>query len=84
MKTFRQHGRAIADLSRAPRTIEVAVTVVRTAGDKAILVNDGTRNVCLPLSQIVFEGYEAGELPLDGVTCTIHMPEWLAKNERLI
>jgi len=59
-----------------PELTEVSVIVKHTTA-KAVLVNDGAKDVWLPLSQITIHD--------DGGTAkVVTLPEWLAKDKGLI
>ncbi len=61
--------------------IDVAVTFKR-ATDAAICVNDGDRDIWLPLSQI--ESDEDLRTADEGDALELLVPEWLAKENGLI
>lgn len=49
----------------------------RAETDRAIRINDGTKDVWLPKSQLE-------NIEMDGFIVTITMPEWLAHDKELI
>lgn len=60
--------------------IEVSVTFKRET-DRAILINDGDKDIWLPKSQC---SIDAEDFPEDGETCELLVAEWLAKEKGLI
>jgi len=59
---------------------EVAVTMKRET-ERAVLINDGDRDHWLPKSQIEAED---GEFPEAGVSFTLRVAAWLAKDKGII
>ena len=64
---------------RDPEMIDVTVTFKHIT-DRAVLVNDGDKDVWLPLSQIDYSFLD----PEPGDTLELLVPEWLAKEKGLI
>lgn len=65
---------------RNDEKIEVSVTFKHET-DRAVLINDGDKDIWLPKSQIEIEG---GEFPEEGEACELLVAEWLAKDKGLI
>lgn len=65
---------------RGAEKIEVSVTFKHET-DRAVLINDGDKDIWLPKSQIDIEG---GEFPEEGEACELLVAEWLAKEKGLI
>jgi len=57
--------------------VDIACLVIHET-DKGVFINDGTRKVWLPKSQV-----EVAPNP-DGKTAVVTMPEWLALENKLI
>lgn len=66
---------------REAEMIDVTVTFKR-ATDKALLVNDGDRDIWLPLSQVKCD--EDLRTADEGDVLELLVPEWLAKEKGLI
>jgi len=64
---------------REVEKIEVAVTFKRIT-DRAVLVNDGDKDVWLPLSQVEYDFCDTEP----GEAIEITVPEWIAKDKGLI
>lgn len=70
--------------NEAPMT-EFAGTIVDFLGNREIVINDGSRNVRLPLILLqFFKGEVEIGRPDVGATYDVHLPEWLAFREGLI
>lgn len=63
---------------RDAEKIEVSVTFQRET-DRAVLINDGDKDIWLPKSQI-----EIDDLLEEGEPCKVLVAEWLAKEKGLI
>jgi hypothetical protein len=64
---------------REVEKIEVAVTFKHIT-DRAVLVNDGDKDVWLPLSQVEYDFCDTEP----GEAIEIIVPEWIAKDKGLI
>lgn len=64
---------------RNDEKIEVAVTFKHIT-DRAVLVNDGDKDVWLPLSQVEYDFCDTEP----GEAIEIVVPEWIAKDKGLI
>ena len=64
---------------RNDEKIEVSVTFKHIT-DRAVLVNDGDKDVWLPLSQVEYDFCDTEP----GETIEILVPEWIAKNKGLL
>ena len=64
---------------REAETIEVSVTFKRFTAH-SVMVNDGDRDVWLPLSQVDYDFCDTDE----GEVIELLMPEWLAKEKGMI
>lgn len=65
---------------RDAEMIEVSVTFKRET-DRAVLINDGDKDIWLPKSQIEVDG---GEYPEPGEVVDLLVAEWLAKDKGLL
>ena len=59
--------------------VDIAGIVIERR-EKAVWLNDGTKKVWLPLSQVELDPEDAGA----GHAVSVAMPEWLAKEKGLI
>jgi len=64
---------------REAEKVEVAVTF-KYINDRAVLVNDGDKDVWLPLSQVEYDFWDTEP----GEAIEITVPEWIAKDKGLI
>lgn len=64
---------------REAEKIEVSVTFKRLS-DRALLVNDGDKDIWLPLSMVEGDFLEAEP----GDTLELLLPEWMAKEKGMI
>ena len=64
---------------RKPEMIDVTVIFKRIT-DRAVLVNDGDKDIWLPLSQVDYHFCD----PEPGDTLELLVPEWLAKEKGML